>query len=160
MKKILLHVALALAVIYGIISAVIILCQESYRDLYFQESSESGLIFPVPDIVKILLMMVLVAVFWVLLKNAEDYEGRSREMAAVILLSLAIIFGPVVNRAITMFQNVLYGRLEGAVMLAQYSMLVSALQTAEPFVRASMVLMLIYASVSIGEKTSIGQEHP
>lgn len=158
MKKVLLHIALVLAVMYGIISAVIILGQESYREVYIREPSENGLILPMPDIVGILLLMVLAAVFWVLLKNAGDYEESGREMAATILFSLVIIFGPAAGRAITAVQNIWYGRQGGASMLAEYSMLKNALQTADPFIKASMVLMLIYAAISIGEKTSIGEK--
>lgn len=94
------------------------------------------MIVPIPAIAGVVIHILLVVVFWIILQRAEESKKQGREIAAIAVFSIMLIFGTVINNIFTIFQNMLYARTtQGA-----------------PVMKFSMLLLIIYAAVMLGRK--------
>lgn len=150
MKK-LLNIALVSAVIYGVVEALVVVFQENLFQTVMYDVEQGDFIIPIPDIVGMLIHILLVVVFWNVLQRAKESEKQVREIAAIAVFSIMLIFGTAINNIFMASWRLLYAK-QGVNQFARYSVLQSMLEQGAPIIKFSMLLLIIYAAVMLGRK--------
>ncbi|MDD3193575.1 MAG: hypothetical protein PHE47_06955 [Oscillospiraceae bacterium] len=152
-SALILKVSLLLQVLYVLAEGMILAAQRPLKKLLnagLPETLQQNL-YPVMDILLIVLVLVLhVALFALLWSQGENASSRVAEVLAIIIGGLILTGLPI---SLTALSDMGYA-VQGAQTLANYSLLSSVMGMARPLSRLGLVLLIVGATASLGNKRS------
>ena len=149
---IILGLSLLLQILYAIAEFIILILQRPLKNLLNAGASEAFRqnLFPIADIVWIIVMLVLHAGLFVLLSQAENTSFKAAEIMSIVIGGMILAGSPV---SLSILTNMGYAA-QGAQMLANYSLLTNLMSMVRPLSRLGWVLLIVGATASLGNKRS------
>lgn len=151
MKKAMLYISLIMSGIYAVAVCFVIALQELLRNAQgFKE--QVPFIIPVPSVFLTIIMVMMVVVFDILLLRSADDMRTHIETAAVVVLSVFMVFMPWIFNLGMIIQVRYYAYSIGAMGVAAYNLLHQGITACNPILVFSMLLQIVYAGISLGRK--------
>lgn len=152
MKKVWLHVSLVLVIVYVFASVMVLLLQRPLKVLWgVSPEIASSSLFPLLQIVGLLVTAGLALLFYFLLLRAADSPKAVTEIAAMVILAVFLFLSPYIQFTVSAIESWWFAA-SGAAMIANGSVLSSLLNLVRPISSASYLIMIIFSGVSYGQK--------
>ena len=150
---IILGLSLLLQILYAIAEFIILILQRPLKNLLNAGASKvfKQNLFPIADIVWIIVMLVLHTGLFVLLwSQAENTSFKAAEIMSIVIGGMILAGSPV---SLSILTNMGYAA-QGAQMLANSSLLTNLMSMMRPLSRLGWVLLIVGATASLGNKRS------
>lgn len=149
-SKTMLYVAMVLNLLYAFAMIILFSFQSWIYELVVYDLREQTL-FPLYNIAEAVVTFGVVAAMIVLLKNAQETDGK-KELAAIVLMMIGLIIGPLIAMFGNSITSHMYAVTTGVDSLAAYSTLSNYIRFVDILGKAAMVFVLAHAAITYGSK--------
>lgn len=152
MKKTLLHISMLLDFLYILLLLVIVLFQDALKPMFgITEKENMVFIFPGLFVVEGVVFAVIILVLALPFVTERVDENTSLEMIVLVICTIILAFRDQLLQITTTLERATY-TIEEWDGIYNYSIVSGIAELVQPIWVVSMVLLMIYAGISMGRK--------